>query len=369
MKKTLLIAAVFAAGAAFVSAEGFTFGGNIRSGISVPTEGKTFKTDNWLAGDYFGGGSRVRMNLGWEGDFGGAMIRYQANGSFREDDIWFKDGNIKYAMAYANFLDNKLIVEGGHLYDRFTTTGGYEDGTFGDDLGAGVGARVVVNPVEGLYIAGSLTDAYAESYDKNDSEVKDGDAAAGDLKFDENLVGFSAKYSTDAFFVTAGANFAKVFYGSVGFTGVENLTLAFEVFSDVRDYDTSAEEDTNNNTLLVPFVEYTGIDKLDLAAFAYIYVADDAYFQGKEYPTFVEFVPAVSFELTDIVKLQAEADIYIPQSWDEDKYGEKADSYAVIVPSVAFLAGKNAEVDIYAAISTDTDYQQHTIGAGVKYNF
>ena len=371
MKKISVLAAALAIGAvSFVSAEGFKFSGYVRSGASVNTKGETFNNDTWMAGDFFGGSSRVRMNLDWSNANGGATLRYQKSGSFTDDD-WFDSGNIKYAMAYANFLDGKVIVEGGKLLDRYTTTGGWEDGTFGDDLGAGLGARLVLNPFEGLYLAASATETYAEKYVATDSKVKDGDATEGELKFDENLFGFSAKYSTDAFFVSAGAHLAEVYYGSLGFTGAENLTIAFEAFADYH-----KDSKSSDNILLVPYVEYTGIENLDIGFFGYIYSADDAYFYAKytdeddpSYPTFAELVPAVSYQLNDIVKLACEANIFIPKDWDEDKYGSKKDSYTVVVPSVTFLAGEKASVNVWASISSDTDYAANSFGAGVKYNF
>lgn len=98
---------------------------------------------------------------------------------------------------------------------------------------------------------------------------------------------------------------------------------------------------------------------------------------------FAEVVPYVSYEVNDVVTLRCEANIFIPKKWDEDDvyyeglkdstgkdvlYGDRLDGYTVVVPSIAFTAGQ-AEVDIYAQISSDTDQAQHTIGAGVKYNF
>lgn len=364
MKKISVLAAALAIGAvSFVSAEGFKFSGYVRSGASVNTKGKTFDNATWQAGDFFGGSSRVRMNLDWSNANGGATLRYQKTGSFTDDD-WFDSGNIKYAMAYANFFDGKVIVEGGKLLDRYTTTGGWEDGTFGDDLGAGLGARLVLNPFEGLYLAASATETYAEKYVATDSKVKDGDATEGELKFDENLFGFSAKYSTDAFFVSAGAHLAEVYYGSLGFTGAENLTVAFEAFADYHE-----DSKSSDNIMLVPYVEYTGIEKLDIGFFGYIYSADDAYFEKivakKNFPTFAELVPAVSYQLNDIVKLACEANIFIPKDVD----GDDSDSYTVVVPSVTFLAGEKASVNVWASISSDTDYSANSFGAGVKYNF
>lgn len=120
-----------------------------------------------------------------------------------------------------------------------------------------------------------------------------------------------------------------------------------------------------DNILLVPYVEYTGIENLDIGFFGYIYSADDAYFKAQDYPTFAELVPAVSYQLSDIVKLACEANIFIPKDVD----GDDSDSYTVVVPSVTFLAGEKASVNVWASISSDTDYSANSFGAGVKYNF
>ncbi len=393
MKKISILAAALAVGAAsLVSAEGFNLSGYVRSGISMNTKGESFSNAKWLAGDFFGGASRVRMNLDWDNTKGGATFRYQKDGAFT-DDNWFDSSNIKYAMAYANFCDGKVIVEGGKLFDRYTRTGGFEDATFGDDVGAGLGARLVLNPVKGLYVAVSAADAFAEKYIDGDSKVTDGDASAGDVKFNGKLFGVSAKYTTDNFFVSAGAHLAKYYYGSFGFTGVENLKLVLEAYADYRtlyeyEYEYETDKTTNtkkyvkteydekvsNNILFVPYVEYTGIENLGLAFFGYISVADDACFAAQQqslgnYPRLAELVPAVSYLLTDVVRVSCEADIFIPKDWDEDKYGEKAKSYTLVVPSVTFSAGEKASVHVYAAISSDKDYAPTTFGAGVQYNF
>ncbi|MDY2844492.1 MAG: hypothetical protein SOT81_11015 [Treponema sp.] len=107
MKKISVLAAALAIGAvSFVSAEGFKFSGYVRSGASVNTKGETFDNATWQAGDFFGGSSRVRMNLDWSNANGGATLRYQKSGAFADDD-WFDSDNIKYAMAYETSLMEK----------------------------------------------------------------------------------------------------------------------------------------------------------------------------------------------------------------------------------------------------------------------
>ena len=350
MKKTLGIAAAALVAGASLFAEGLSVNGFIRSGISIDPKGETVKTDTWLPGGYFGGGSRLRLNINYDGVNGGATFRYQKSGSFETAD-WFTSNNIKWAMGYAKFLDGKIIAEAGKLVDTYTSTGGWEDGTFGDNAGAGIGARVVVSPVEGLFITASASDIYLEKYEADDDKVKDGDASTGDPKFNEKLFGFTAKYATDAFFVTGGVHLAKSYYASFGLTAVDNLTLVVEAFIN----DTADEDDPV--TTLYPWVEYTGIENLTLAALGAITIVDGS--------TSIAITPAVSYALTDVISLAAESTITIP---DKD-IDHTDDTYAVITPSVTFAASKKASATVFASLSTDTDQAKHSFGAGVKYAF
>ena len=355
MKKTLGIAAAALVAGASLFAEGLSVNGYIRSGISIDPKGETVKTGTWLPGDYFGGGSRLRLNINYDGVNGGATFRYQKDKSFATNN-WFDNGNIKWAMGYAKFLDGKIIAEAGKLVDTYTSTGGWEDTTFGDSEGAGIGARVVVSPVEGLFITASASDIYLENYEADDNKVKDGDAREGDLKFNEKLFGFTAKYATDAFFVTGGVHLAKSYYASFGLTAVDNLTLVVEAFIDDTDDNKIGDvvvDDTIIN--LYPWVEYTGIENLTLAALGAITIVDDS--------TTINITPAVSYALTDVISLAAESTITIPDADDAD------DTYAVITPSVTFAASKKASATVFASLSTDTDSAKHSFGAGVKYAF
>lgn len=357
MKKTLGIAAAALVAGASLFAEGLSVNGYIRSGISIDPKGETVKTDTWLPGDYFGGGSRLRLNINYDGVNGGATFRYQKSGSFGAKD-WFDGGNIKWAMGYAKFLDGKIIAEAGKLVDTYTSTGGWEDGTFGDNAGAGIGARVVVSPVEGLFITASASDLYLEKYEADDDKVKDKDAKEGDLKFNEKLFGFTAKYATDAFFVTGGVHLAKSYYASFGLTAVDNLTFVVEAFINDTDDNKIGDvvvDDTIIN--LYPWVEYTGIENLTLAALGAITIVDGS--------TSIAITPAVSYALTDVISLAAESTITIP---DKD-IDPTDDTYAVITPSVTFAASKKASATVFASLSTDTDQAKHSFGAGVKYAF
>ena len=353
MKKTLGIAVAALVAGASLFAEGLSVNGYIRSGISIDPKGETVKTGTWLPGDYFGGGSRLRLNINYDGVNGGATFRYQKDADddkkFFISDNWFSGSNIKWAMGYAKFLDGKIIAEAGKLVDTYTSTGGWEDGTFGDNAGAGIGARVVISPVEGLFITASASDLYLEKYKAADDEVKDRDAKEGDLKFNEKLFGFTAKYANDAFFVTGGVHLAKSYYASFGLTAVDNLTLVVEAFID----DTADEDDPV--TTLYPWVEYTGIENLTLAALGAITIVDGS--------TSIAITPAVSYALTDVISLAAESTITIPDADDAD------DTYAVITPSVTFAASKKASATVFASLSTDTDSAKHSFGAGVKYAF
>ncbi len=350
----LTVAVLFAGSSLF--AEGFSLHGHVRSGLSFgPTDGKVVKGTRWMGGDYIGGVSRVRLTATYEMNNGGVTARYQKAGSFSKDD-WFDSGNIKFVMAYAKFLDGSLIAEAGKLGDNYTTTGGWEDGTFNDDVGVGNGVRLVYMPpvIEGLTVAASASDIFLDKYTDTDSEVVDGDAESGDKKFDEKLFGASAKYATDYFFVTGGVHLGKVYYGSFGLTAVKDLTFVVEAFVNDRGKDRGEGYGDDTNILICPWIEYSGIDRLTLGAYAYI---------ENEEETTVTINPAVMFGLTEKVILGAEVAFY-NISTDDD-----VDSYALITPSVTFAANDSTLFAVYADISTDTDQYQHAIGAGIKYTF
>lgn len=368
MKKIIasLVAAALLSFAAFADDEGLKVSGYLRAGATDTTEGSVYTTSTWMHGDYFGGATRLRVNVDYSKAFGGLTFRYQQTKTLND---FFNKDNLKWAMGYANFADGQVIAEAGVLTDRFTRTGGWED----DGIGYGNGARLVFVPqaVAGLTVVAQASDEFADKYTEADDKVKDKKANKDDIKFDKKVLGFSAKYEKEAFFVTGGAALAGKYYGSVGITSVENLSFVVEAFCDK-----TADSDEKDNTMICAWAEYTGVEKVTLGLVVYAYVADDAFFFAKatdqkdpSYPTFVSINPAVAYDLNDLVQLSAEATVYLPKSWDEDKYGKKLDSYATISPAVTFKASDKATATVSGLISTNKDYAKHAFTAGVCYKF
>lgn len=385
MKKIIasLVAASLLSFAAFAEEnEGLSVKGYLRAGMSDTIENSVYSTNKWMQGGYFGGGTRLRVNIDYTKAFGGVTFRYQVDPVFdtteekvdpAKGEQWtnvngvrvdknkktvrkssldfFKESNVKWAMGYANLLDGQVIAEAGIISDRFTKTGGWED----TGIDGGKGFRVVVVPkaVAGLTVAAQATDKYADKYAADDSKVKDGKALEGDIKFDEKVLGFSAKYEAKPFFVTAGAALAGYYYGSVGLTAIENLTLVGEVFYDSTDA-TKAKNEDNATTMLVAWAEYTGIEKVLAGAYSYINLCDGEYS--------IEITPAVSYDVNSLLKVSGEASIYLSSD-------DKADTYATISPAVTFKASDKATATVSALISTDTDQAKHAASAGVRYNF
>lgn len=383
MKKIIasLVAASLLSFAAFAEEnEGLSVKGYLRAGMSDTIENSVYSTNKWVQGGYFGGGTRLRVNIDYTKAFGGVTFRYQVDPVFdtteekidpKKGDIldtvngvrienkkdvrkssldFFKESNVKWAMGYANLLDGQVIAEAGIISDRFTKTGGWED----TGIDGGKGFRVVVVPkaVAGLTVAAQATDKYADKYAADDDKVKDGKAYEDDIKFDEKILGFSAKYEAKPFFVTAGAALAGYYYGSVGLTAIENLTLVGEVFYSSTDATKKANE--NVETMLVAWAEYTGIEKVLAGAYSYIKLYDDDYS--------IEITPAVSYDVNSLLKVSAEASLYLSSN-------DKKDTYATISPAVTFKASDKATATVSALISTDTDQAKHAASAGVRYNF
>ena len=380
MKKVIasLVAASLLSFAAFAEEnEGLSVKGYLRAGMSDTIENSVYSTNKWMQGGYFGGGTRLRVNIDYTKAFGGVTFRYQVDPVFDTETVkiddkkklvdgklvdntkdvrkssldFFKESNVKWAMGYANLLDGQVIAEAGIISDRFTKTGGWED----TGIDGGKGFRVVVVPkaVAGLTVAAQATDKFADKYSANDSKVKDEKALEGDIKFDEKILGFSAKYEAKPFFVTAGAALAGYYYGSVGLKAIENLTLVGEVFYDSTDA-TKAKNKDNATTMLVAWAEYTGIEKVLAGAYSYINLCDGDYN--------IEITPAVSYDVNSLLKVSGEASIYLSSD-------DKADTYATISPAVTFKASDKATATVSALISTDTDQAKHAASAGVRYNF
>ena len=382
MKKLIATAAASVLALATISAgDGLKVSGFIRGGLSDDITDSVADADHsgkddvvigntWVNGDHWGGASRGRLTVNYDGDNGGVCFRFQPNLADGKD--YFTNGNVNYAMAYANFFDSAIIVEGGKLTDRYT--GG------DDDIGAAfdgvMGARLVVHPVDGLYI-GFQGSAYNPSYyhytDAKDLADAKKARRQGNEKFDANLFSLSAKYEADAFAVAAGVHFSGVFYGSFKFTGVENLEVTAGFKADYADHwknsSTKIEaDDDTKNLVLDATLEYNA-DPVLFGLVAYCTVADDAYFWAKkDEVVFSTLNPYVQYKLSDITALRAESTLFIPKSWD-DKYGDPDDMYLTLTPSVVFNASEKADVNVWLQISSDTDQTHHSTGVGVRYNF
>ena len=112
-----LLAVVFSTAILASASAELSVSGHVRAGAAVNTDAESIETSTWMGGNYFGGGSRSRIEISYDGNFGGATFRY-TNTDFEN---FLDSGCIDWAMAYANFLDGKVIAEAGKITDRFTT--------------------------------------------------------------------------------------------------------------------------------------------------------------------------------------------------------------------------------------------------------
>lgn len=360
MKKiSVLAAAVLFAGASLVSAEGFKLGGYIRAGWAntidaLDTDGDgdgdtaEAATDTWLAGDYFGGSTRSRLNLSWSNkdESAGAYVRFQYTGAA---EGWNVTDSTEYAYAWVNPFDGFVTVSAGKLADDWIGSDGWEgfsviDGKSGFFAG--------VNPVEGLTLGGGAVVDYLKDFkDKKGSHHRASKRAAY----------FGAKYTSDAFTADAGYALAGEFYANLNVTAVENLFLAFEFKHDSDDIlDEEKSYDTAENTF-VEQVEYTGIDKLTLGVESYQYINDHSIEDDSN--TVITVTPYARYEINEIFAASLEATAHI------FNYDDAPDTYATIVPAVYFKVADGAEANVFAKISTDTDQKNHQIGTGVIFNF
>ena len=391
MKKLIATTAAALLAAATVSAgDGLKVSGHIQGGVSGDLSDMVASENDgdvigatWVGGDYWGGSSRGRFQAVYDGDNGGVEFRFQPN--LNTSKSWFDNGNVKWAMAYANFFDGAIVVEGGKLHDRFTSTGGWDNYSFQSSLGA----RLVLRPIEGLYLTVQGSDynpAYYDYYGEKNLSAKKL-RRHGHPKFDASLLSMSAKFANDTFFVTGGAHFSGIFYGSFGFTGIENLTFVAEAKADYAkhweknekvsteydgkkyyDYD-YADSDVSHYFVTNVNLEYNA-DPVLFGVVAYAWIADDDWHIAKENWSLAQIIPAVQFKLSDIVALRAESTLFLNKEWEADdgtKYD--VDSYATITPSVVFNASEKANVNVWLTLSTDTDQTHHATGVGVQYNF
>ncbi len=377
MKKILATAAAAVLAAATLSAgEGLKVSGFVRGGLSdditdsVADASHSEANDtvigkSWVGGNNWGGVSRIRFNTTYDGDMGGVDFRFQSDLT----SAYFTNPNVKWAMAYAKFFDGAIEVEGGKLHDRYTAA----DDDNGAVFNSVMGARLVVHPIDSLYVTFMGSDKNPAFYSYTAEEIaKDAKKARrqGNEKFDANLFSATARFENDAFAIVGGAHFSGLFYGSFSLKAIENLTFAVGFESNYSKWHKGNEvEDSDAKkayqfTLVDATVEYNA-DPVLFGVVAYAYFADDLYFQNTDdnTPYRSTLTPYVQYKLSDIVALRAEATTYI--SYDTDK----VDNYTTVTPSVVFNASEKADVNVWLTISSDTDQEHHATGVGVRYNF
>ena len=390
MKKLIATTAAALLAAATVSAgDGLKVSGFVRGGISGDLsdnvanakEDKAIGT-TYLLGTNWGAASAARLNVNYDGENGGVMFRFQHN---LTDTNSFGMGDVRSAMAYANFFDGAVIVEGGKLVDRFTAADddiGFAFDKINGDVNT-LGTRLVIRPIEGLYLTVAGTDFNPDYYDYDSKYTTEGtsdyDAKKarrnGKPKFGAKLLSVSAKYDSEMFAVAGGVHFSGIFYGSFAYKGIENLTFAAGLLGDYADHwdsDGKKMVDADDGTKYLAtdvVLEYTA-DPVLFGVIGYVYIADDKYFaDGAGDPWFSKVTPYLQYKLSDIVTLQAESTLYVPEAWDEKKYGDRKDMYVTVTPAVVFNASENALVNVWLHVSTDTDQEHHATGVSVKYTF
>lgn len=359
MKKISVLVAALAMGAvSFGTAEGFKVSGYIRAGFSsainsIDTDDdgdndtSVASTDTWLAGDYFGGGTRSRLNVSWSNsdESAGAFVRWQYTGAAEDFDVT-KD--TKYAFGWVNPFEGKLTVAAGKIMDNYIGSDGWEGFSVLDGKS---GVFAGVNPIAGLTIGGGAVVDYLDKVSESDSSKKVG----------KKLGYFGAKYTTDAFTVDASYALAGEFCANVNITAVENLFIGLEYNYDSDDIIEDGNSYASTENIFVEQVEYTGIDKLVAGVLSYQYV--NCHEIGDDSNTSVTITPYARYELSDVIAASLEGTVYL---YD---YDNAPDTYATIVPAVYFKVADGAEANVFAQFSTDTDTESHKVGAGVKYNF
>ena len=302
-------------------------------------------------------------------------------------------------MAYAKFFDGAIEVEGGKLHDRYTAG----DDDIGQAWNGVMGARLVIHPIDSLYITFMGSDLNPAYYDYYEDYVKGKKISEknwrrqGNPKFDQNLFSATARFEHDAFAIVGGAHFSGLFYGSFALKAVENLNFAVGFDADYSthyekgdgyyiddngnlkkaDKDHKAKyyvygesDDDKTHYLTADVVVEYDADPVLFGVIGYLNIAKDEWFIAKEGERWLSTVnPYVQYKLSDIVALRAESTLYLPAQWDEDKYGDRLDMYTTVTPSVVFNASKKAEVNVWLTVSSDTEQEHHATGVGVRYNF
>ena len=359
MKKIILTAAAFMASAS-VFAEGFNLSGYLRAGYSSTFgDNATQNTSTWLAGDYWGGRTRSRINVNWDSkdNTSGAEFRYQYTGDI--ESFSFSGTDIKFADVYARILDGKVLVKGGKLNDSIMKTDGFEGFSLIDNKSGVVG---FLTPTEGLYIGGGAIVDYKEAtvesitfpntvYDSNGNDAhyhtNTTTISTSDKYTDKQVAVFGGKYTTDAFSVCGGYSPIGACYAGLNITAVKDLLIALE-----GGHETDDCQDEQGDYLWYHYentfceqVEYTGIDHFTFGIMSYQLLnsrepADDT-------KSTITITPAVSYAINKTVAVACEG-TYVMYSYDDHP-----DNYGYIVPSITFAADDSASVKIWGLFSSD----------------
>lgn len=391
MKKiALALAGIALASSSF--AEGFKLSGFLKAGwsntidaLDTDADGKgdtaEASTVKWLAGDYFGGNTRSRLNLGWSNadDTAGAFVRLQYTGAAESWNI----AAVKYANVYFKGFDGKVIMAAGKVQDNYIGSDGYEGFSF---LDGNSGFFAGVAPIDGLVIGGGAVVDYLAGEETTKYSVETvTDEEGNDVPYvtkstksshraSKNAAYAGAKYANDQFSVAAAYEFAGAFYGNVNVTAVKDLLIALEA-SYASDDALDALSDGDDGFLydaqltFVEQVEYTGIENLTLGLASYQFLNDrDIDSTGKKDNLVVTINPAVRYDINELFAASLEGTVTI-SNWDEKELGDVNKTFATIVPAFYFKPAQGAEAHVFASISTDKDQAKHQVGTGLKFNF
>ena len=398
MKKLIATAAAAVLATATMSAGELKVSGFIRGGLSDDITDSVANADEeeaigtqWVGGKNWGGTSRLRFNALYDGDMGGVDFRFQTDLTSSD---YFTNKSVKWLMAYANFFDGAVVVEGGKLHDRFTAA----DDDYSASFGSKMGARLVVRPIDGLFITlqGSDYNPSYYNYDEDELTTDKKKRRQGKPKFDANLFSASARFENDAFAIVGGAHFSGIFYGSFSLKAIENLNLVAGFYADYADHwkttskttykadkddssvwvvdktttsKTKTKADDNTKYFLTDLTLEYNADPVLFGVVAYLYIADDEWFKAgennaEENPGYRStLTPYVQYKLSEIMALRAESTLYV--SYDTDVL----DHFVTVTPSVVFNASEKADVNVWLTVSSETDYIHHSTGVGVRYNF
>lgn len=359
-KKVLATALTTVFAFAAFAEEGISFNGYIRAGLEGNLDKETVDTTTFHDGYYYGhASSRLRLNLDIDKGQYGVNLRYQANkfgytafdndGKPLVENPFFNGANIRYAVGYAKLFDDKFIIVSGKLKDKYTSADGYDSYNLAENSGKTdvFGATFTFVPVNNLFLTAQLSTLNADTYATGDSKVTSGKAAVGQIKFNEKILAFSAKYIDDVITVAGGYSLSGQGYGFFKYKDIENIVLEAEAKYLSKDISDKKDKD-GKKTFSLKVSEKVAFqkDELEVGVLAYETLIKDK----NEY----EIYPFASYKVTDVVSVVLEAGI---KTFEEDN---KDTTYSV-TPSVVFNVGKanvraffNYDKDAKASIGTTT---------------